>query len=81
MVTCHSIAGAAAKKTVEIIRDGLPQSEVVPFALGIITSAIVGMFAIKILLKYLQSHSTFAFVYYRIALGIVLYWAFFSGIR
>src|SRR5262252_7228673 len=46
------IAGAAAKKTVEIIRDGLPQSDVVPFALGIITSAIVGMIAIKILLKF-----------------------------
>ena len=75
------IAGAAAKKTVDVIREGLPQNEVVPFIAGIVASAIVGMLAIKILLKFLQSHSTFVFVYYRIALGIVLYAAFFSGIR
>ena len=75
------IAGAAAKKTLEIVKEGLPHSEVVPFIAGIIASAIVGILAIKILLKFLQSHSTFVFIYYRIALGIGLYWAFWSGVR
>src|SRR5499427_8116114 len=64
------IAGAAAKKTLDIVREGLPPGETVPFIAGIIASAIVGMAAIKLLLRFLQSHSTFVFIYYRIALGI-----------
>jgi len=74
------IAGAAAKKTLEVAKEGLPAGQAMPFAVGILVSAIVGIFAIKILLRFLQSHSTFVFVYYRIALGILLYVAFWYGI-
>jgi len=75
------IAGAAAKKGLEVFKDGLPADERAPFLVGIIVSAIVGYLAIEILLKYLQSHSTFVFVYYRIALGVALYVAFVYGFR
>jgi undecaprenyl-diphosphatase len=73
------IAGAAVKKMLDVAKEGLPSSEVAPFITGIVVSAIVGYAAIKILLRYLQSHSTFVFVYYRIALGIALYIAFWAG--
>ena len=75
------IAGAAAKKTLDVVKEGLPSAEAVPFVAGMIVSAIVGYAAIKILLRYLQTHSTFVFVYYRIVLGIALYVAFWLGVR
>jgi undecaprenyl-diphosphatase len=75
------IAGAAAKKAYDVMKTGMPASDVVPFIAGIVASAIVGYLAIKILLSYLQSHSTFVFVYYRIALGVALYIAFWYGVR
>jgi len=52
-----------------------------PFAVGIISSAIVVYAAIAFLMRYLQTHNTFLFVIYRIALGIVVLLAFLSGFR
>jgi undecaprenyl-diphosphatase len=37
-----------------------------------VVSGIVGYLAIDFLLKYLKKHSTFIFIYYRIALGILI---------
>ena len=75
------IAGAIAKKGLEIAKEGLPSAEVLPFIAGVVVSAIVGFAAIKILLTFLQNHSTFVFVYYRVALGVVLCLAFWYGIH
>jgi undecaprenyl-diphosphatase len=52
-----------------------------PFVAGIIVSGVVGYISIAFLLRYLQTHNTFAFIYYRIALGVVVYLAFWSGFR
>jgi undecaprenyl-diphosphatase len=75
------IAGAAGKKLIDVAREGLPSTAISSFVVGIIASAIVGYISIKVLLRYLQGHSTFVFVYYRIALGIILFLAFWRGIR
>ncbi len=75
------IAGAAGKKLIDVMKEGLPSADMTPFIAGIVASAIVGYLAIKVLLQYLQGHSTFVFVYYRIALGIVLFLAFWRGVR
>lgn len=45
-----------------------------------VSSAIVGYAAIAWLLKYLSTHTTFIFVAYRIALGVGLLLALYSGI-
>jgi undecaprenyl-diphosphatase len=42
------------------------------FALGIITSFVVGLFCIKFLLKYINNHDFKAFMIYRIALAVVV---------
>ena len=42
------------------------------FAVGIITALISGLFAIKFLLRYLAKHTLAVFVYYRIALGLLV---------
>jgi undecaprenyl pyrophosphate phosphatase UppP len=46
--------------------------------LGTIVSAIVSFIAVKWLLRYVQSHTFIGFGVYRIILGLVLVWMFFS---
>jgi len=75
------IGGAVTKKLFDVAQTGLPPGETGPFVLGIVVSGVVGFAAIKFLLRYLQNHNTFLFIYYRIALGIVVYLAFSTGFR
>ena len=41
-------------------------------AVATVVAAVSGYLAIDLLLKYLKKNSTFAFIYYRIALGIII---------
>jgi len=75
------VAGAAVKKSLDILKLGLSFEQMQPLVIGIVSSGIVGYFAIAFLLRYLQTHNTYLFVYYRIALGIVVLLAFLSGFR
>ncbi len=75
------IAGAVAKQLLDIASLGLTPDQTVPLLAGIVSAGIVGYASIAFLLRYLQTRNTFVFVYYRIALGLVVYLAFWSGIR
>jgi len=75
------IAGAVAKKMLDIFKVGIPHDQVSAFVVGIAVSGIVGFLSIAFLLRYLQTHNTFLFVYYRIALAIVVFLAFWFGFR
>jgi undecaprenyl-diphosphatase len=75
------IAGAVAKKSLDILKSGLGLEHLTPFIVGIISSGIIGYLAIAFLMRYLQTHNTFLFVVYRIALGIVVLLAFWSRFR
>jgi len=50
-------------------------------AIGVATlvSAVSGYLSIAFLLRYLQRHTTYAFVAYRIGLGVLLIWLLVSG--
>ncbi len=48
--------------------------------IGTIASCISGYFAIDFLLKYLQTHKTYVFVFYRILLGIMVLYLNYKGI-
>lgn len=50
----------------------LPQGELQNLALATVVSGIVGYVSIAFLLKYLRKHNTNLFIYYRIALGIII---------
>jgi undecaprenyl-diphosphatase len=54
-------------------RHDLGNIGLVPLAVSTIVAGIVGYATIAFLLKYLKTHSTFAFIWYRIALGVVLW--------
>ena len=75
------VAGAAASQVLHIMKAGVTGEQMTPLLIGIVSSGIVGYLAIAFLLRYLQTHNTFLFVYYRIALGIVVLLAFLSGFR
>jgi undecaprenyl-diphosphatase len=75
------IAGAVGKKTLDILQSGLGLEQLTPFIVGIISSGVIGYLAIAFLMRYLQTHNTFLFVLYRVALGIVVLLAFWSGFR
>ncbi len=75
------IGGAVAKKILDIAGQGVTADQMMPFIVGILASGIVGYLSIAFLLRYLQTHNTFVFVYYRIVLGIIVYLAFWSGFR
>ena len=75
------IAGAVGKKMIDIAKSGLALDQMSPFIIGIVSSGIVGYIAIAFLMRYLQTHNTYLFVIYRIALGIVVLLAFWSRFR
>jgi len=75
------IAGAVAKKSLDVIKAGATIDQLTPFIVGILASAIVGYLAIAFMMRYLQTRTTYLFIYYRIALGIAVFLAIWTGIR
>ena len=71
------IAGAGAKSLIDLAQaahagTGFAGSELILFPIGIVVAAISGYFCIKVLLNFLQKHSTDVFVYYRWALAALI---------
>jgi undecaprenyl-diphosphatase len=54
-------------------RHDLGNIGLIPLALSTIVAGIVGYATIAFLLKYLKTHTTFVFIWYRIALGAILW--------
>jgi undecaprenyl-diphosphatase len=81
LLSAPIIAGAAASQIFDLVSEGMTASELGSLAIGILTSAVVGYLAIAFLLRYLATHTTYAFIYYRIILGLVVLVAFFLGFR
>jgi undecaprenyl-diphosphatase len=74
LLSTPAIGAAAAKDFWDLIRHqgGLPADMHVPFAVGILVSAIVGCLTIKFFMDFLR-RSTFAvFIIYRIVFGIMV---------
>lgn len=73
LLSAPLIAGAAAKKAYDIHKQGgLPADMRLPYAVGILVSAVVGILVIAFFLKYVRRHSLAAFVWYRIFFGIIV---------
>jgi undecaprenyl-diphosphatase len=59
----------------------MPSGATTPFIAGILVSGVVGYLSIAFLIRYLSTHNTYVFIYYRIALGILVFLAFLGGFR
>ena len=75
------IAGAVAKKFLDLFKEGIPSGATMPFIAGILVSGVVGYLSIAFLIRYLSTHNTYVFIYYRIALGFLVFLAFLGGFR
>lgn len=70
-----AILAAAGKTGMELDADGFSGQTAVLFAVGLVTSAVVGYLVITYFLRYLARHSLDVFAYYRLVLALaVLGW-------
>jgi undecaprenyl-diphosphatase len=73
LLSTPAIAAAAAKDFLDLRKEGgIPPGMGVPYAVGIIVSAIVGIVVIAFFLKYLKQNTLALFVWYRIVFGIII---------
>ena len=84
LLSAPVIAGAGGLQLVRVIgrfADGTYTGEDVAFfATGFVTAAVVGYAAIAFLMRYLARNSMMAFVWYRVALGLVVITAIAAGV-
>jgi undecaprenyl-diphosphatase len=71
LLSLPAILAAAAKEGLELAKIGLAAIPVTLFAVGVVTSAIVGYITVKFFVRYLAHHSLEVFAYYRFALAAV----------
>jgi undecaprenyl-diphosphatase len=69
LLSAPLIAGAAVLESRHLDHTGVTA---LPFAAGILTSAVFGFLAIKYLLRYVQTESYTVFVIYRILLAVLI---------
>jgi undecaprenyl-diphosphatase len=59
LLSAPIIGGAVAKKLIDIAREGLPPGQGLPFASGIVVSAVFGFISISALMRYLPNSKHF----------------------
>jgi undecaprenyl-diphosphatase len=77
LLSAPIIAGAGLKSTWDMIQQyqggaGFSSAELILFPIGLVAASISGYLCIKVLLRYLQNHSTDLFVYYRWGLALLI---------
>ncbi len=76
LLSAPIIAGAGAKSMLDVYQqlklDPNMQGELIYFPIGFVAAAISGYFCIRFLLRYLQTHTADAFVYYRWGLAVLI---------
>jgi len=72
LLSAPIVFAATMKHVVELMHEGMPQNQILPFIVGTVTSAVVGYAAIKFLLGYVRKHNFNIFVWYRLALGVFI---------
>jgi undecaprenyl-diphosphatase len=69
LLSIPAILGAAASEAPKVLKGGVGADLAPLFAIGIVTSAIVGYAAVKFFIQYVGKHSLAAFAWYRLALA------------
>jgi undecaprenyl-diphosphatase len=70
------VAGAGLKKVYDVLKKAheglLGREDLLFFVVGFVLAAITGYLTIRFFLAYLQRHSLYPFVVYRVALGVIV---------
>jgi undecaprenyl-diphosphatase len=69
LLAIPAILGAAAHEAPKVLKAGFGGDTAVLFAIGVVTSAIVGYAAVKYFIRYLANHTLDPFAWYRLALA------------
>jgi len=69
LLSIPAILGAAASEAPKLLKAGMNGDLAMLFAIGIVTSAIVGYVAVRFFIRYVGKHSLAAFAWYRLALA------------
>jgi undecaprenyl-diphosphatase len=71
-----AILAAALWEGLPLLRHGIPAGEGSVFVAGIVSSAVVGYFAVRFFVRYVGRHSLAAFAWYRLALAaaVAVWW-------
>jgi undecaprenyl-diphosphatase len=75
------IAGAGLLKTTGVIKDGLPPGFAAPFFWGFVAAAVSGYLVIWGLLAYLRKRGFAVFMWYRIAVALLVFGLIITGVR
>lgn len=67
-----AVAGAGLLELMDLLEQGLPADQRLPFLVGAGASLIVGYISIAFLLKFLQTNSVLVFTVYRCGLGVLM---------
>ena len=68
LLAIPAILGAAASEAPKLLKAGLGDTASL-FAIGVVSSAVVGYVAVKYFIRYLANHSLDVFAWYRLALA------------
>ena len=71
LMSIPAILAAAAKEAMELQSASLSTDAVAMFAVGMITSAVVGYLTVKYFIRFLAVHRLDVFAWYRLALAAV----------
>ena len=73
LLSTPAIAAAALQDARELVHSGgVPADMRLPYLVGVLVSAVVGMAVIAFFLRYLRNHTFSLFVWYRVIFGIIL---------
>lgn len=79
LLSIPAIFASGLLELVKAVKD-LDSSMITNLAVSTVVAGISGYMAIDFLLKYLKKNSTFIFIYYRIALGVLILFLLWKGI-
>jgi len=76
LLSAPIVAGAGLKKVYDVVKEArnglLGREDLQFFLVGFVLAAVVGYLTIRFMLAYLRGHSLYAFVVYRVALGVIV---------
>ena len=73
LLSTPAIAAAAGKDFLDLRKEGgVPPAMKLPYLVGILVSALVGIVVIAFFLKYVQRNNLSVFVWYRVIFGIIV---------
>ncbi len=74
------VFGAALLKGIQLAGHGIEPGMAMPMLAGILVSAVTGYISVAFLLRFVQSRTIWPFVWYRVALGVVIMLLSLDGI-